>query len=584
MAINDIFEKYNKEKHGAGIEEIMFIKSGVKCSNIKEAMLATGFKKHEIDYISNYAASANIDLRKSAAELGIGSQDKMSAAMAFSKGMPWLSSIKAKYLNLTNCKKYAIMTRFEQPLPPGIPIAFVDNVLIFAVSNIDNISEIKMSLKNNGISNDVIYCLTLESIIAMLYRREILDTESDVKKTIEKRDYDNVRPLLDGILIHAAFHGASDIHGTSLPNGGVIELRLDGVKNLFVTLDTRFYRAIINIIINALGQPDFRMKVEGRLPEQNIPLALRGRFEFRVEVMATVFGPALTMRVFNLSGETTDIESLGFDDEDLIVLRKYANSGSGMVFAVGPTGSGKTTALYASMKIIDATRVSIQSVENPAEMRVGIWRQHQLIHESNMSEHEEWVEWNKGLLRTDPDVVLQGEVRDGKLLAAVLDMANTGHLVYTTLHADSAPLAIARIRQMRSSDGSPIDMDMFSSLTLGIIALRLLRRLCDTCKEVDDNHEVITKLEEFNFDSTNIYKPCKNGCEMCHYTGYRGRLLIYEILDFNRKLKDMILNEKTRTIDIEDSMIPQKTLIGRAFKYVSNGLTGIDEVYRTLKR
>lgn len=583
MAINDAFEEYNEENHGFGCVGPVYIKRNITADSLHKSMMVIGFKEHEIKYIDEYKKSANIDIREASSELGIGSQDRIAASIALFRGLPWLSSTKAKYLNLKHLLKYHLPSRNEDVMPNCIPLYEKDGKIIYIISDYDVIPDVKMNLNERGMKNEIYFVFTSKGNLEMLFRREILNTEEKVLKLVRNNNMEDSNELLSAILIHAAYHGASDIHATPLNCGGLIELRIDGVKNFFLSLNKGFYDNVIGVIINALGNPNYTMSVEGRLPSNNIPPHLRNRFEFRIEVMKAVYGSAMTIRLFNLNSETNDVETLGFDEKSLNTIKRMVKSGSGMIMAVGPTGSGKTTTLYASMKLIDATKSSIQSVENPVENRVGIWRQHQLIHEADKTEFEEWSEWNKGLLRTDPDVVLQGEVRDGKLLGVTLDMANTGHLVFTTLHADSAPLAIARVKQMRNSDGSPIDLGMFASLTIGIVAQRLLRRLCNCCKIEEDNEEVKLLLEKYDFKFDKIYKANDLGCPECNHSGYKGRILIYEILEFNRKLIDMITDPKTKISDIEDSMPKQETMLGRSLFHISKGNTDIEEVYRTLK-
>ncbi len=253
-----------------------------------------------------------------------------------------------------------------------------------------------------------------------------------------------------------------------------------------------------------------------------------------------------------------------------------------MLKTTGPTGSGKTTTMYALMRMVDAIHTSVQTVENPVEIRVGVWRQHQLNRDGN--EHIEWANWNKGLLRSDPDVVLQGEVRNADLMHQVADMSNTGHLVFTTFHASNSALAVARLREMRTSAGEALDMDMIAELMHGILAQQLARLLCTHCSIPDNSEDTTEKMKLVsafeNYDGHEItpYKAGK-GCDHCYGSGYRGRKLVYEILKFNRQVKDMVIG-KASLHDLRNMIPREKQMSGRLLQMVSKGVTSMEEAYR----
>lgn len=431
---------------------------------------------------------------------------------------------------------------------------------------------------------DIHLAITSTGTVESLFQRGIKNTERDFEKACKIESEDRFNEMINRLLIHSAYQGYSDIHLSPVQMAGIVERRKDGIKGLVKTFPIEEYTRMVGVIMNRMGNVDTRLQAEGRIPAEQLPPELAGRFEFRIQYMSVVQGGgdtgSLTLRVMNLMNETAVLETLGFTDADLGYIRKVLRTGKGLVLATGPTGSGKTTTLYAMMRAIDAIQTSVQSVENPVEIRVGLWRQHQLLREK--AEHVEWLDWNKGLLRNDPDVVLQGEVRTADLFEQVADMANTGHLVFTTFHASSAALAIGRLRQMRTSHGDPLDIDMIASLMHCIIAQGLARKLCPHCSVADDRPETkafLSPLPEHQKNAATPKMASDMGCNHCADSGYAGRFLVYEILKFTRTMRDKIIAGATLA-EIEMEIQDTETMMGKLRRHVAMGETSLEEAYR----
>lgn len=428
------------------------------------------------------------------------------------------------------------------------------------------------------------FAITSTGTVESLYQRGIRDTERDFIEACKMESEDRYNEIINRLLIHSSYQGFSDIHLSPVQEAGLIERRKDGTKGLVRTFPIAQYRRLVGIIINRMGNVDTRLQAEGRIPEDELPPELAGRFEFRIQYMSVVQGNgetgSLTLRVLNLMNETAVLETLGFADDDLDYLGKVLHTGKGLVISTGPTGSGKTTTLYAMMRSIDAIQTAVQSVENPVEIRVGLWRQHQLLRER--AEHIEWAEWNKGLLRNDPDVILQGEVRNADLFEQVADMANTGHLAFATFHASSAALAVGRLRQMRTSHGDALDMDMIASLMHCIIAQGLARRLCPHCAVPDKRESTSRFLGSLPEEIKKHAHPkmaSDMGCSHCFDTGYSGRFLVYEILRFNKEIRSKITSGCALS-ELEALMPAGSSMMDKLKLHVANGDTSIEEAYR----
>lgn len=676
----DHFYRWDETMDIPGIEGLLIPETfGKGLPDINEGMLLAGYQSHEIRYIREYAHILSITEQEAVVHLGIGTQDRMAAAVALWKGLAWLPMKEAGTVNIRSMKSYAVPPQLNEMAPRAVPLAekpgsilylahlhdtythqAVRSMMLTVTNGITQLLEvidktdagntqlgdflhqigivdqetiarclaeqkriaaqgshikfgeilrlqgmvpypvILAALKKMGVDNTerenaashpaqsggpkLFWAVSTIGTVEMLYRRDLLDTWADVEKAYKSSNADKYGEMIRRLLVHAAYHGYSDIHFSPIPNAGMIEGRLDGIKDLFLMLHREDYSRLVGVIINSLGNLDMRLQAEGRIPPNILPRELAGRFEFRLQYMNTIQSDAdtgsLTLRVLNLMSETGDLDTLGFAPDDLDYLKRIIRSGKGLVISTGPTGSGKTTTQYALMRDVDAIQHSVQTVENPVEIRVGIWRQHQLIRE--IAEHKEWASWNKGLLRNDPDVVLQGEVRNADLFVQVADMANTGHLVFTTFHASDAALAIGRIRQMRTDSGDPIDIDMISSLLHCIIAQGLARRLCPHCSVPDTREETwqaVSALKKEGNLAPTPKRAASGGCSHCSGTGYRGRFLVYEILKFNKAIRESIvagcsLSEMAKAIPEEERMN------GRLRRLLAEGKTSIEEAYR----
>lgn len=658
---------------------------GKGLGSLHEAMFMAGYKKHEILYIHDYVRVTGVHEQEAVLHLGIGGHDRIAAAIALWKGVPWLPLSAAKSLDIRYLRQYAVPLQTFELHAGTVPLAASPKGLLYGIANMDDYqkqqieshlyvairfqmdrikgllhqisSDQKQSLQEmmekleaispeamaylneqiatesaienpldfaelayregeiiapvlamllkargidttpEGLAEDpfvqnpdatgippVFLAITSTGTVESLYQRGIRDTERDFIQACKMESEDRYNEIINRLLIHAAYQGVSDIHMSPIQQAGIIERRKDGIKGLLRSFPIAEYIRLVGIIINRMGNVDTRLQAEGRIPEDELPPELAGRFEFRIEYMSVVQGNGetgtLTLRVLNLMNETAVLETLGFTPDDLTYINKVLRTGKGLVLATGPTGSGKTTTLYAMMRAIDAIQTSVQSVENPVEIRVGLWRQHQLLREK--SEHLEWADWNKGLLRNDPDVVLQGEVRNADLFEQVADMANTGHLVFTTFHASSAALAIGRLRQMRTAHGDALDIDMIASLMHCIIAQGLARRLCPHCAVPDkrpETQQFLSTLPESLRQNAHPQMAADMGCTHCAYTGYSGRFLVYEILRFNNALRESIVNGATLS-DIEHLMPKGSTMLDKLKEHVAQGETSVEEAYR----
>ncbi|MBL8881164.1 MAG: Flp pilus assembly complex ATPase component TadA, partial [Phycisphaerales bacterium] len=266
----------------------------------------------------------------------------------------------------------------------------------------------------------------------------------------------------------------SDLHFTPTPRAGMVRLRIDGRLAPYLSLPKAAFERLVGLLANEGSVRDLVTTREALFPP---PADLAGRYGFRVQLTQTVRGVAAVIRVLDRQSPVVEFDSLGFDPESARQLRRWASTAEGMVLVTGPTGSGKTTTLFALMRLVDGLRCSVHAVENPVELHCSQWHQSQVQAVGGVTEAEAFRTYAKGFLRSDPDVCLVGELRDLPAVDAAIDLAGTGHLVYATVHANGAPQTLQRLRHLGVSS------EAVSAVLTGVLAQRLVPRLCPQCRE-----------------------------------------------------------------------------------------------------
>src|SRR6516162_1168298 len=376
--------------------------------------------------------------------------------------------------------------------------------------------------------------------------------------------------LANNILALAIKKGASDIHIEPQENGVILRLRIDGVlyvetklsKKIQLPLASRFK------ILSRLDIAERRLPQDGR-----ISIRLEDRaIDFRVSTVPAKFGEKIVMRILDKSGSLLPLDKIIVHTPTCERLRWMINQPYGIVYITGPTGSGKTTTLYSSLSEINSPEVNISTAEDPVEYDLTGLCQVQTHKDIGL----DFARILRAFLRQDPDVILVGETRDQETAKISVEAALTGHLVFTTLHTNDAPSTFTRLEEMG------IEPFLMANSTIGLVAQRLARRLCQNCKvqaEVDD-----TTLGYFGYTRENAPPFFKGeGCEKCNHTGKKGRVGIYEILVMNEDLKRAVAKgartDEIRELAIQNGMLPLKDY---AMVLMAQGLTSVDEVLQNL--
>jgi general secretion pathway protein E len=377
--------------------------------------------------------------------------------------------------------------------------------------------------------------------------------------------------VVDWLWQYAFDQRASDIHLEPRREQGVIRFRIDGVLHPVYTTPLGVMAAM-TARIKLLGRMDVvekRRPLDGRIKTRNP----RGEeIEMRLSTLPTAFGEKLVMRIFDPDTAVKDLQGLGFTAHDAARWQALVERPNGVVLVTGPTGSGKTTTLYSTLKRVATEEVNVSTIEDPIERIDPALNQTQVQPQLEFG----FAEGLRALMRQDPDVIMIGEVRDLETAEMAVQAALTGHLVSTTLHTNDAPTALTRLMEL----GVP--RYLLNATVLGVLAQRLVRTLCKNCREPDDDptskEMLADAIKPWKLSSPpRLYKPV--GCIECRMTGYRGRMGIYELLTVTEQFRQLLHDEKglleLRNQAIADGMRPLR-LAG--ILRVAEGVSTLSEV------
>ena len=394
----------------------------------------------------------------------------------------------------------------------------------------------------------------------------------ELNKTSKQLDANDqgVVQVVDWLWQYAFDQRASDIHLEPRREQGVIRFRIDGVLHLVYQLPMGVHNAM-TARIKLLGRMDVvekRRPQDGRIKTRNP----RGdEIEMRLSTLPTAFGEKMVMRIFDPDSTAKDLDALGFADHDAKRWEQLVQRPHGIILVTGPTGSGKTTTLYSTLKRLATESVNVSTVEDPIEMIEPSFNQTQVQPHLDF----DFPEGLRALMRQDPDIIMVGEIRDLQTAEMAVQAALTGHLVFSTLHTNDAPSAVSRLMEL----GVP--SYLINATLLGVLAQRLVRTLCGNCREKDEaaSRESLTDLVK-PWQLNGGYRPFKPvGCVDCRLTGFKGRLGLYELLMVTEAFKDKVSKEPNidalRRQAVADGMRPLR--LGGALK-VAEGLTTIGEI------
>jgi general secretion pathway protein E len=402
---------------------------------------------------------------------------------------------------------------------------------------------------------------------------EIISELEDTADLLDDTSDAPIIKLVNHIISQSTKARASDIHIEPYQNSFKVRYRVDGILYDLISPPKWIQPALTS-----------RIKVMAKLNIAEKRLPQDGRFEVRignqaidvrVSTLPTSYGERVVMRLLIKSEKILKLPDLGLSQDRLVQLQDLVRRPNGIILVTGPTGSGKTTSLYATLASINSPDINIITVEDPVEYRLAGISQIQVNSKIGLT----FARGLRSIVRQDPDVILIGEIRDQETAEIAVQSALTGHLVFSTLHTNDSPSAITRLVDIG------IEPFLISSSLLAVIAQRLVRVLCPECKEpyVPDSTTLNIGLSDEDIKNHTIYRA--KGCESCFQTGYRGRIGIFEIMLITDKMQNLILKSfdafQIKQLAKKESMV---TLRQDGIDKVLQGVTTIEEVLRVAQK
>ena len=524
-------------------------------------------------------------LRKMLVRLGLATEEDICDFFEEQLGIPRIDLknylIDQKILSLipeSLAKKYNLIPLFKTG--DTLTIATADPLNVVAMDDIRNKTksniepavatetEIRNSINQyygtGGSIEDIVKSIDIKTFAIEEGKEEI---EPEKLRNIAEEA--PIIKLVNLIILQAIRDKASDIHVEPEEDSLKIRFRIDGILHDQATIPKQMQAAVLsrmkimsemNIATKRIPQDGrFRLNIEG------------GQIDMRVSSLPTLFGENIVMRLLDTSSILIGMEKLGFDEQNFEKFKELIVKPHGIILVTGPTGSGKTTTLYSALNSINTPDKNIITVEDPVEYQLKRIRQSQINPKGGLT----FATGLRSILRQDPDVIMVGEIRDLETAEISIQAALTGHLVFSTLHTNDAPSSLTRLTDMG------VEPFLISSSVIGIIAQRLVRMICPSCKQAYvPSKEVLddigVKLPEA---APKFYKG--GGCKVCKNTGYKGRIAIFEMLLLNDKIRDLIL-AKVSSSQIKHAAqeAGMKTLREDGITKALAGFTTIDEVIR----
>jgi len=531
----------------------------------------------QLEEALDYKRKHGVYLGRALVALELITEDELMDAVSDQLQLPTINPLKYKIQNeALRIVKENVAKRLNI-----IPLFHFDNSITIACSDPNNVEIIDELSEETVMEINLVLATesSIEKAIELYYNAEKYKEEKASKKDsasqkahVVSQEINQDTEIIEAVnmLIEEAVKaGTSDIHIEPRENDVRIRFRVDGVLQQYYTIPKTSHAAIISRlkILSDLDIAESRKPQDGRF---RFNLKVGRHIDMRTSTFPTPPGEKVVMRILDEKQSNIPLEKMGFEPDILKRWKKVIHSPNGLVIVTGPTGSGKTTTLYATLGVVNSMEVNIMTIEDPIEYQLDNITQGQV----NVKAGVTFASALRSMLRQDPDIIMVGEMRDTETVELAIRAALTGHIVFSTLHTNDAASSYTRILNMG------IDPYLISSTVRGVIAQRLLRLLCDRCKLKYQPSKILIRSfdlgEDFNRE---LFKP--NGCMHCKNSGYYGRGGVYELLIPNDEISDLVVNRASaREIEKEAVKAGMISLKNAAKKYVIDGRTSIEEVMR----
>ena len=517
-------------------------------------------------------------------ENGYISEDKFLDFLSRQLDVPYIDLKQYKYqkevvrlLPETLARRYRAIVLADRKT--GLLVGMADPSDIFAYDDLHKILKRPMSLaliREQDLLNSLDVVYRREDEISSLVEEldeEMSETDIDLEQLVQSDDVENapVVRLLQTIFEDAVQVQASDIHIEPDEKVLRIRMRIDGVLNEQVMNEKRIVSALVSRLklMSGLNISEKRLPQDGRFHIK----VKQHSIDVRLSTMPTQHGESVVMRLLDQSAGILNLDEVGMNEEVLARFRKVIHRPHGLVLLTGPTGSGKTTTLYAALNELNSPEKKIITAEDPVEYRLERINQVQINSKIDLS----FASVLRTALRQDPDIILIGEMRDSETADIAVRSAMTGHMVLSTLHTNDAISTVYRLQDMG------VEGYLIATSLQAIVAQRLVRKICENCKtehEVDE-HELSWLQGAIGASLSNRTFFQGQGCHFCNNTGYKGRQGVHEILEITDELADIFRQGDAKSFVQKARNVPgYKPLVNSALELAEQGITSIDEVLK----
>ena len=587
---------------------------------VRENLISPQHLREALDYQREHGGRLGFNLVK----LGLVSDDMITAVLSRQYGIPSVNldlfQIDAQVLHLIPqevAQKYSVLPLSR--VGASLTLAMVDPTNVFAMDDIKfmtglnvepvvvaeasihsaiskyygssreielaaiSVDEVafepvtsKVSTVGNITNADLVSLDTIDFDVNAADDVEVVEDNEEIDLSTLSRISEDapVVRLVNVLLVDSLRRGASDIHVEPYEKELRIRFRIDGVLYDVMRPPLKMRDALISRIkiMSKLDISEKRLPQDGRI-KIKVKVDNRSReLDFRVSTLPTLFGEKVVLRLLDKENLMLDMTKLGFEPESLVKFQRNISKPYGMVLVTGPTGSGKTNTLYSALQSLNTVQTNIMTAEDPVEFNLMGINQVQMKEQIGLN----FAAALRSFLRQDPNIILVGEIRDFETAEIAIKAALTGHLVLSTLHTNDAPSTISRLMNMG------IEPFLVATSVNLIQAQRLIRRICKDCKQENSTPPEALMEVGFTADDAKSLKTYKGkGCSTCNNTGYKGRIGLYEVMEVNDDIRELILigasSLELRKKAVEDGMI---TLRESGLQKVRAGVTTLEEVVR----
>jgi len=549
-------------------------------SELVESGLIT---QSQLNEAQKYIEESGGHLGEALLELGYISMDKLNEFIAERLNIPYVDLSQydidlatANLIDEETARKYKIIPLFE--IEDVVTVAMADPLNVFVIENLRGLTNKSVEpvlASEESILSAIDSFWGVKSQIGGFIEElkssddEFTSVARKLEEEVESELVDKpIIKLVNSIIEEAVDSGASDIHIEPYENCVRVRFRIDGVLTEISKLDYRYHSPIVTRF-KVMTKMDIGQK---RVPQDGrIHIKVKGRkIDLRVSTYPVVYGEKVVLRILDLSRVHVSLDSIGFEPSVLSTYRKLIRSSHGIILVTGPTGSGKTTTLYATLNEINENNLNITTIEDPVEYEVKGINQGEVDEKAGVT----FASALRSILRQDPDVILVGEIRDAETAELAIRAALTGHLVFSTLHTTSSAGAVSRLIDMG------IEPFLLASTIKGIVGQRLVRVICNNCKT--EYSAELEELSSIGIEDMGVKVLFRGtGCNECRGSGYRGRMGIFELLVPDTEIRKLIV-ERVPDGVIHEAAVRKGMITIRqdGINKVLKGLTTINEVLR----